>query len=252
MAGPWDAPYAFRDRYAGPEDPPPPDFHEVPCLRLAEDYDPDLLLGISQAYAGQVSLLDACLGALAGFLGGSPSWQDSLLVLASARGFPLGEHGQVGALDDALYGELVHVPWMIRFPDGSGTADRSSALVESADLGATLLQSCGVGGKPFWPLGKSLVRLVREDVTSLRDRLCLVGDDHQWGIRTPAWYLRMAERPELYVKPDDRFEVNDVTDRCPDVAEGLVAAFHQYEVLLGSNQLDAIPPLEGVLLEGMP
>jgi hypothetical protein len=49
-------------------------------------------------------------------------------------------------------------------------------------------------------------------------------------LSTPAWFLR-AEAPsaagaegagrklELYVKPDDRFEGNEVSDRCLDIVE---------------------------------
>ena len=37
-------------------------------------------------------------------------------MLISPRGFPLGEHWRVGPCDDALFGELVHVPWMMQFP----------------------------------------------------------------------------------------------------------------------------------------
>jgi hypothetical protein len=32
---------------------------------------------------------------------------------------------------------------------------------------------------------------------------------------------------QLYVKPDDRWEANEVADRCPDVTERLLAALDQ-------------------------
>ena len=72
MAARWDAPYAFRARYAEQDDPPPPDSAEVPRFMLEKDFDPDLLLGIAQSYAGQVTLLDLCVGALLEFLHESP------------------------------------------------------------------------------------------------------------------------------------------------------------------------------------
>ena len=117
MAHCWDAPYAFRERYVEPGDPAPPRSAEVPRLVLPDDFDPDTLLGITQSYAAQVSLLDVCLGALVESLDDNPVGKDTLLAVLSARGFPLGEHGHVGACDEALHGELVHVPMMIRFPD---------------------------------------------------------------------------------------------------------------------------------------
>ena len=101
-------------------DPPPPDSAEVPDRLLDDNPDPDDVWGVSQSYAGQVSLLDTCLGALEDFLQGSPLASDTLFALTSARGFPLGEHGRIGPCDDALYGELVHVPLALRFPDNIG------------------------------------------------------------------------------------------------------------------------------------
>ncbi len=62
----WDAPAEFRHRYWLEGDPPPSQSADVPDRLLAEDHDPDEVLGFSQAYAGQVSLLDTCLGGSAG------------------------------------------------------------------------------------------------------------------------------------------------------------------------------------------
>jgi arylsulfatase A-like enzyme len=251
LAGPWDAPLEFRNRYAEADDPDPPDSAEVPCLVLEADYDPDQLLGYTQAYAGQVSLLDVCVGALLEFLDGSPVGQNSLFVLGSARGFPLGEHRRVGPYDRSLYGELVHVPLWIRFPDRLGEAVRSQALVRPADLGRTLLQWWGVAHVPRVPDAASLMPVVREDVASVRDRVCLVAEGSERAIRTPAWHLRDAAEPELFAKPDDRWEVNDVADRCPEVVDLLREAFAEYARVLSSGERTGVRPLENILLTGI-
>ena len=60
------------------------------------------------------------------------------------------------------------------------------------------------------------------------DRLCLVAGAER-AIRTPAWHFRGGDEPELFAKPDDRWEVNNVATRCPDVVEGLQEALRQYE-----------------------
>src|SRR5258707_291210 len=85
---------------------------------------------LARQYAGQFSLLDVCLGVLLDDLDRLPGGARALFSLLSARGFPLGEHRRVGAIDQALYAELVHVPWILRFPDGRGASDRSQALVQ--------------------------------------------------------------------------------------------------------------------------
>jgi arylsulfatase A-like enzyme len=209
---------------------------------LPADYDPDELLGICQSYAGQVTLLDACLGALMEEIEQLPSAEQTLLVVTSARGFPLGEHRRVGPADDALYAETVHVPWIMRFPDRLAASDRSSALVQPCDLTPTLVDWLGLPVEDERSFGRSVLPLVRGDVESLRDRALVAGHGGQRAIRTPAWYMlveggivegsaeRSADvggRAELFAKPDDRWEVNDVADRCPTVVDLLRDALVQ-------------------------
>jgi len=246
----WDAPTDYRRAYWEPGDPEPSSSAEVPDRFLPEDFDPDEVWAVAQVYAGQVSLLDACIGALLEFLHSSPVGSETLLVLTSARGFPLGEHRRIGPCDEALYGELVHVPWLMRFPDKWGAAVRSAALVEPSDLWATLLDWWRVAQSPPSPTAFSLLPLVREDVLSLRDRVC-AGEGRERAIRTPAWFLRATEKPGLFAKPDDRWEVNDVSVRCPEVVETLLATLDQYERMLPAGCLADLPPLNDVLLCGL-
>ncbi|MHC4403167.1 MAG: sulfatase family protein [Planctomycetota bacterium] len=246
----WDAPWEFRARYVEPGDPDPPESAEVPSRRLEEDEDPDRLLGITQAYAGQVSLLDVCLGALLEFLDGHPARRRTLLAVVSARGFPLGEHGSVGTCDSSLYAELVHVPLLIRFPDSLGEAARCQALTQPADLFSTLLDWWGAGDRPDSPGAATLMPLVRGDVESIRDRLCLAAAEGHRAIRTPAWYFLDAADPELFLKPDDRWEVNDVSDRCADIVELLRQAMAVKEEAFRSGDPGRLPPIDEVLRDG--
>ena len=63
--------------------------------------------------------------------------------------------------------------------------------------------------------------------------------------------MRVSESPELFAKPDDRWEVNDVAGRCRDVVSKLVSVFPQYAQLIESGSADDLPPLEDVLLDGL-
>ncbi len=60
----WDAPLGFREQYRDEDDPPAATSFAVPNKLLPEQFDPDQLLGISHAYAGQVTLLDQWVGSL--------------------------------------------------------------------------------------------------------------------------------------------------------------------------------------------
>ena len=59
---PWDAPLSYRARYVDEDDPDPSESPAVPRLRLSPDYDPDDLHTMQCACAGQIALLDQCLG----------------------------------------------------------------------------------------------------------------------------------------------------------------------------------------------
>jgi len=212
----WDAPSA---QYLLDEDDPP-SYSETapPRLELAAGFDPDELLPIATAYAAQVMAVDACLGVLLDHLDQWEAEQPEtapVLVLGSPRGYRLGEHRLVGPSsskeDDLPYSETIHVPLMIRRPDRCGATTRTQSLVEPCDLYATLGQWCGVETPPT--TGRDLTPLMELEPTEWRD-----------AIRTHEWYYiepTDERRPVLYAKPDDRFEVNDVANRCRSEMEEL-------------------------------
>jgi hypothetical protein len=247
----WDAPLNFRESYREEGDPEVPSAADVPDRMLPESYDPDELLGIAQAYAGQLSLLDGCLDALLEELDGSDAGKDTLLIVTSTRGFPLGEHRRVGPCDEALHGELLHVPLMIRFPDRTAAAQRTQALAEPADLWATLWQYLKLGELPRSPTALSWLPIIKQEAGPRHDRLCMAGAKNERAIRTPAWFLRAVGDGELYAKPDDRWEVNNVANRCLDIVENLHEARVLYEQTLHSGQIADLPPLDDVLLNGL-
>jgi arylsulfatase A-like enzyme len=249
MSADWDAPLEFRDRFAGEEDPEPPRFVTPPDRVLSADYDPDELLGIVHAYAGQVSLLDQCLGDFLDAIEDGELASASQLALLSARGFPLGEHQRVGPCDEPLYNELVQIPWLMRFPDGLGQLCRSQALVLSRDLPGTLLDWLGIDpGLLGSGRATSLLDVVRGQRELLRDRAMLVSR-HDRAIRTPGWYLRWPASgpPELYAKPSDRWEVNEVAKLLPEVTAGLQDALVELE----QAGEETLPPLPDLLVSVM-
>ncbi|MCE9554477.1 MAG: sulfatase-like hydrolase/transferase [Planctomycetes bacterium] len=266
LAGPWDAPLELRNFYADEEDPDPPTLVEPPNRMLAADHDPDERLGVSQAASGQITALDECLEGWLSAIDERLRGQETLLIVMGARGFPLGEHLRVGPCDEALYEELVHVPLLIRVPQSLSPL-RTPALAQSADLFATLLDWFGCldqrpGGQVDPRIGSaSLLPLVANPTQTLRDRALTIVPGvaaNQWTLRTSAWYLRHsiatepAEEPrlELYVKPDDRFEVSDVARRCGEIVEELAAAGVEMLQAAGSGATgESIAPLPSRLVE---
>ena len=264
MQGSWDAPLSMRNAFAAEDDPTPPEFTEVPCQMLEEDYDPDELLGIVHAYAGQVTLLDECLGAFltatAQIQARTPQ-QPTLTLLTSPRGFPLGEHRRLGNWDNALYSEALHVPCMVRLPDGTGMMCRTRCLIQPTDVHATIADWFGLDVPSPIPQGQNLISLARGDSPMIGDRAA-AGSVSERLFRTPAWLMRVpglsnhgggrrqqAASIELYVKPDDRFEVNDVADRCPDVMQAMCHELENFETALRSPDQVSEKPLPERLLK---
>ncbi len=253
----WDAPDEFRQLYAEPDEPEPPRVEAVPSRRLGRDEDPDQVWGICQAYAGQVSLLDACLGGLLESLQSEAHASETLLAVVGMRGFPLGRNGRIGSPDEALYTELVHIPWLMRLPAAAGAAARSQALVQPCDLAPTLAAALEIAGAGAETYARNLLPIIREEVDAVRGCVSLVGREGERAIRTPAWYLRLAEvndgaqTTELYAKPDDRWDQNDVADRCPEIAEGLAAALGELEASIAAKATDSFPPLSEALVSDL-
>lgn len=267
MDGPWDAPYAYRSHFAAEDDPPPPESTLPPSTILEADYDPDLVLGVAQSYAGQIVALDTCIGALLEAIVSQSTWDPTLLALFSARGFPLGEHHRLGPCDEALYGELLQVPLMVRAPGRLDIGYRSPALTTPGDLYATLRhwfletddtgasEGAGDSGNPSATRAlrpQSLLRLIQPGQPAWRDRLISIGSGEQCAIRTPAWFLRgHDEATGLFAKPDDRWEANNVAERCPEVVAKV------QDVMLASlsaarkGDFAGWPELDGVLIEGL-
>lgn len=87
-----------------------------------------------------------------------------------------------------------------------------------------------------------------EEAEGLRDRLGIAGPGSQRAIVTPVWYLRTAGAEELFVRPDDRWQVNNVADRCAEVVELLRKVYSHFEQAVQSGQLSQIPPLHEALV----
>ena len=222
LGGPWDAPLELREQYADEGDPSPYSAVEPPNIRFGKEDDPDILLAILQAYAAQVTVLDSCFEAFWEWLSGIGRARDTGVLFLSLRGFPLGEHAWIGRDGPTLYSEVLHTPLMIYLPERAPAAQQILSLVEPADLFPTILQLFGLGSEiPHRPVAASLVPLLEEEEETVHNRVLVTDQDGSRGMRTLHWYFRDADPPELYIKPDDFWDYNNVADRCSDVVEAM-------------------------------
>jgi hypothetical protein len=220
--GPWDAPHALRVGLLDEDEIAAPEFVDAPACEQTGDHD--IVLGYRAAYAAQAMVLDDCVGGLLAAAEGRGD-DETLFAVVGCRGFALGEHGAVGGRCLQLYGELLHVPCLIAATRLAPAPPRWPRLATVADLGATLAAWFGLPARVGSRQG---VDLLSWD-SPLRQYVVAAGMGGERSIRTPEWYLRKPAESgaELFVKPDDRWEANEIADRRPEVAEALLAALER-------------------------
>ena len=271
--GPWDPPQPYRDQYAA-EDPDefeagdegdlveddedgPETLEEVralidvPAGAVGDVLDEAELLRLRRTYAGAVTFLDAQLGELFAHLKQAGRLDDSLLIFTSDQGEPLGEHGFVRRFRPWLYEELIHTPLILRLPGGEAGGSREPALVQTVDLLPTTLAALGLPPDEG-AHGHDLLPLIRGGRAKVRDYACLGMDAEEYAIRTPDWHLILPVEPdeedpprgvELYRKPEDRWDQDDVAAAHPEVAEHLELTLRRFVEAIGRGDASALPAL---------
>jgi arylsulfatase A-like enzyme len=274
--GPWDPPQPYRDQYATAE---PDEFEageegdlveeledeefdleevraliDVPAGAVGDVLDEAELLRLRRTYAGTVTLVDRWLGELFEALRRLGRMDDTLVVFTSDQGEPLGEHGLVRRFRPWLYEELIHTPLIIRMPGAQFGGGRHKALVQTVDLLPTILGALGLPPSEQ-AHGHDLLPLIRGEKTKVRDYACLGMDVEEFAIRTHLWHLIVPietdpddppRPPELYRKPEDRWDQNNVIEQYPEVADHLELTLRRFADAIGRDTLDPLPPLREV------
>jgi len=126
---PWDPPRWYVERYD-------PGYDRAGYMAEAE------LRHTRALYAG--TMLDKWLGWLFEKLDDLGIWEETAVIFTSDHGFYLGEHGLVGkhtVLEPEkgwpLYGEVAHIPLMVKVPGTEGGEEGSDREVALGILGAS-------------------------------------------------------------------------------------------------------------------
>ena len=232
LHGAWDAPPELRSELLEEDDPPALEFLQPPD-EIRPVVDPDQLLLYRTAYAAQVTVIDACFGALLEAIEEIMADRETLLIVTSSRGFALGEHDAIGTACCDLFSEQLHLPLLLRVCDDMDTpGPRLAGLAQVSDLQATLLDWLGIP-PPTATDGRSILPHLEEQNHLPREIALSLGSNNQTSLLTPDWLWRQpsAGAQQLFAKPDDRWEHNDVAIRCPkelDQLAELASQFIQY------------------------
>jgi arylsulfatase A-like enzyme len=241
---PWDSHDYDPEACAGYDEAALKPLFDPPAGRIGRELTVAEKERAAATYAGMVSGLDQWLGQLFDFLK-QKGWYDDLTIVFTADcGLPLGEHGTLGDVVPWLHEERVHLPLIVRFPGGIEAGRRVQHLTQAVDLLPTIFEVLGepaAAGE-----GQSLVAVARGDSRKLREfaPACLrIGNELEWSLRTRHWLLLAPLRsteptrsePLLFIKPDDRWEVNDVRRQHLDAAEHLELALWRHIAARRSN-----------------
>lgn len=95
-------------------------------------------------YAALLTMCDASLGRVLAIMDEHDMWDDTMLVVCTDHGLLLGEHEWWGKNVQPWYDETIHTPLFIWDPRAGVTGDRRASLVQTIDLGPTLLEFFGL------------------------------------------------------------------------------------------------------------
>jgi arylsulfatase A-like enzyme len=262
---PWNVPPKYLDQYLHP--PASEEGHEAddpgeeksepllaPKTGFLEEPEDGTFLRLQASLAAAVSYVDAAVGNLLDMVDERGLGEDVMLIVTTDHGQALGEHGIVGPHRPWLHEELIHVPLLMRLPSGVEAGRRVAALTQPVDLYPTLLEAFGCTPDPSH--GRSLLPLLQGGIGEPRSYVASalrLGDREEWALRTLEWAFLLpvgapddpARLPQLYVKPEDRWEVNNVIQHHLETAEMLEKTLRAFTLAVRQPGPLEVPALEG-------
>lgn len=174
-------------------------------------------------YAGEITIVDKWVGAFLDAARELGFFDNSLIIFTTDHGEPFGEHGIIRKCRPWCHEELVHIPWLLRLPDGTGHGQRISALIETCDMAPTILDFLHID-VPEHMHGQSLLPLIRGQIDGLREYAYSGYFNQQWSIRSHEWSLLVPldDSPkELYHRRTDPKEQNNLASQRGEVVDRL-------------------------------
>lgn len=170
-----------------------------------------------QAYLACISFMDAQVKVLLDALEESGQRDNTVIIFMSDHGFHIGEHFMYGKV--TLFEECARVPLIIHHPEMPGNTKKTESLVELVDIYPTLLDLCHLPQPKFSLQGKSLVPVLKDPNTKVKDTVYTVvtrGEKLGRSIRTQRWRYAdwgSSKDIELYDLEKDPGEFHNLADK---------------------------------------
>ena len=115
-----------------------PNPHDVGLLKMSQ---PDYEI-LTALYDACIAYLDEQIGRLLDDLSTRPDFDNTLIIVTADHGDCLGRHGVLGH-QFVCYEELIHIPWIVKWPTSIGICGDRDELIQNVDLFSTI---CGLLG----------------------------------------------------------------------------------------------------------
>jgi arylsulfatase A-like enzyme len=193
------------------------------------------VLQVREAYAARVEAIDGWFGKLLDQLHDNKVLDRVAIIVTADHGISLGEHAPAGVTPVYAYEEIRHLPLFIRLPGHECAGTRVSNVTQASDVPAAILGL--LDRRPIAQPEFDLLSLGRGK-EGMRDsaRTLQVSEAglQTVAIRTPDWAFLTelntdSAVSELYRKPDDRWEINNVVQHYPDLVPKLEVLVRQSE-----------------------
>lgn len=217
---PWDPPSPYNRMYTDASYKGQDIIHPIPGN--VEGYlTPEELNHIKMLYAGKVTLCDHWIGIFLDKVKELGLYENSLIIFTTDHGAPFGEHGYIKKAQPGLYEDLVHIPLIIRHPEGKGAGKRFSAMVETTEVFPTILDFLKVRQPPKIH-GQSLLPMMAGEVESIRDYAYMGHFKRNWRVSNQEWAFTLnfdkGKANELYNLKEDPEEQKDLISENPQKA----------------------------------
>ncbi len=244
---PYSAPAPYYRRYM-PADITPeevrrfsPSGLDIRSLLVPRERSGRELTTIGSLYDGEVGYLDGRIEELYQRIKDLGLLDNTLLIITSDHGENLGDHGLVGHMY-GLYGSLIDVPLIIRYPRmfTPGTVIRNPVLI--TDIFYTIQEAVGLRHRiPPAGVGKSLIRRIaggefQDEIVTEHDRPTNALrwarnrgidtrriDQDQRAILRGSFEFVLTSRgdQELYDRSRDPVELTNIAGECPEITADL-------------------------------
>lgn len=197
--------------------------------------DLDHIVGL---YDGEILYADSLIEKVYAKLEEEEIANETIVVITADHGEDLYQHNKYFYHQCSIYESSLHIPFILKFPDGARNGTRVKTITENIDIAPTLMELTGMQAPDYFQ-GRSLKHLIEgeEDAQELSVALA-EHDDGLLTIRTPRWrYIYnpdkvatkcnpkgdyyVVEEAELYDHEVDPLEWENVVETYPEISDSL-------------------------------